>query len=475
MVRFETGYPGTQQHPQETKSLMTINCGAKMTGEARIATPVSLHSNSPSARSELGLERTALERTASEDPPGIVSRCSNDEDDPKGEYGSDCDYDKNPTVLYKLLETSSWDKAMERCQTHPVEASVWVVRRNKDNNNTRWKILPLHAAIIFRSPTNVLKVLLEKYPASASLTDDQGMLPLHLAFRHKHDDETLLEHLLIQHPKAVTSRDNRDRVPLELGKDGHFSAKFMSLYANTVVTASTTSIGARESFVSQQIHEYETQLSNAHFAREEEVSTVKKLYEERISMLKQQHQVEMDRLSLESETAKQRLQVELRKAAPISPAMQSSEIFNKLKDQNQNLQTELNHTRSEYEIMETVCKGLRVQNSELVQQVGAIGDDFQQLQGLLQQQHEDLEAAQAMRAQLLRTLMQQDNEDRSSRLHGGEEITELGEQIRAKLQKVCSRTQSRRQQQSTPIQVRILDTPNKQADDISAITEHSNY
>mmetsp|Transcript_6131 Transcript_6131/g.15325 ORF Transcript_6131/g.15325 Transcript_6131/m.15325 type:complete len:286 (+) Transcript_6131:833-1690(+) len=40
-----------------------------------------------------------------------------------------CDYDQSVTALYEMLESSRWDDALRRCQTHPVECHTWIVRR----------------------------------------------------------------------------------------------------------------------------------------------------------------------------------------------------------------------------------------------------------------------------------------------------------------------------------------------------------
>jgi Ankyrin repeats (many copies) len=148
-----------------------------------------------------------------------------------------CDYDTSATQLYELLESSNWEEARTRCRTHPQEVRTWIVRKDK-SLKVRWRLLPLHAAIIFQCPNFIVAALLDKYPAAISSVDDQGMLPLHLAFRHKHEDEDLLELLLIHYPKAVLVKDKRDRVPLEHGRDCKFSAKFTRLYADALIAGS---------------------------------------------------------------------------------------------------------------------------------------------------------------------------------------------------------------------------------------------
>ena len=69
-----------------------------------------------------------------------------------------------------------------------------------------------------------------------------------------------------------------------------------------------------------------------------------------------------------------------------------------------------------------------------------MADDLLQLQALVATQQEELEAAQAMRAQLLRTLTQQDQDEKTNRAAGSNQITTLGERIRSKLHEVMSKT-----------------------------------
>ena len=154
-----------------------------------------------------------------------------------------CDYDKDATRLYLLLETSEWDMAIESCNTHPNEVKTWIVRHDKSSPSVkRWNLLPLHAAVMFLSPISVVTALLDKYSVAASKCDGQGMLPLHLACHHKKADEPLLELLLLQYPKAVHAADCRDRIPLEYGREDIFSAKLMRLDADSAVASATTSM-----------------------------------------------------------------------------------------------------------------------------------------------------------------------------------------------------------------------------------------
>eukprot|EP00978_Attheya_sp_CCMP212_P019577 scaffold55090_cov53-Attheya_sp.AAC.1 len=148
------------------------------------------------------------------------------------------------TELYHLLEESEWEAAGQRCQSHPEEAEHWLVRWGDDEqDDLRWKLLPLHAAIIFQCPVpDLIVTLCDTFRDACREPDDQGMLPLHLAFRNlriptqygtaaavaaanneDNDDgveERIICILLDACPEAMFVKDNRNRIPLiHAGKD----------------------------------------------------------------------------------------------------------------------------------------------------------------------------------------------------------------------------------------------------------------
>lgn len=56
------------------------------------------------------------------------------------------------------------------------------------------------------------------------------MLPLHLAFRHKLDED-LLQQLLEAYPNGLNQKDNRGRTPIDHSNDVSFSGRFVQVYA----------------------------------------------------------------------------------------------------------------------------------------------------------------------------------------------------------------------------------------------------
>lgn len=132
----------------------------------------------------------------------------------------ECDYDVNPTTLYKAIEGKKWSRIEELFIKEPQmaqqQAATWVTRK-ETNGNLRWRLLPIHAAVIFQSPAPIVAKLLQECPTAARAKDDQGMLPLHLAFRTKCTDWEAIEELISSYPQSIFVKDRKGRSPLECG------------------------------------------------------------------------------------------------------------------------------------------------------------------------------------------------------------------------------------------------------------------
>jgi len=125
------------------------------------------------------------------------------------------DYDEGPTELYRRIEAKQWDAAMQRLETHPFEAKTWVSRKEHSSEKTRWRLLPIHATCIFRSPLALIEGLIEVYRDGPQMKDDQGMLPIHLACRNGASKGVVLT-LLKAFPDSHGVKDRKGRTPLDL-------------------------------------------------------------------------------------------------------------------------------------------------------------------------------------------------------------------------------------------------------------------
>jgi hypothetical protein len=126
------------------------------------------------------------------------------------------DFDEDPTDLYVMIQKKAWKETVERAQETPEEARIWVSRKEKDGR-LRWRLLPIHAAIIFKAPEDVVEALLAAYPKGAQSKDDQGMLALHLAFRNG-STEGVVNLLLVAYPQSIDVKDRKGRIPLLLAQ-----------------------------------------------------------------------------------------------------------------------------------------------------------------------------------------------------------------------------------------------------------------
>jgi hypothetical protein len=414
-------------------------------------------------------ERSTQNISSTRDPP------PRDHLDEAGE--SLCDYDTSATMLYELLESSCWEKARSRCRSHPTEVRTWIVRKDK-SLRVRWKLLPLHAAIIFQSPNFVVSALLERYPGAASRKDDQGMLPLHLAFRHKQEDEDLLELLLVQYPKAVMIKDRRDRVPLEHGRECKFSAKLMRLYADATVAGSRAMAKCEDSRTTQTSlitsvsgsqrarmeaenearldvlrveHENEIKhLRDAHHnelktmgeEHQGEIKALKTVSEDRIQILREHHTVALRQLKHGADNEKRTLvdqhneEIEEFKELLSREAGKDREDMVSMEQEVVRLRVEMEDVGMESERIAAQYERLQTHTDELKEVLESITNDQSSIEEMAAQQQDELDLARTMRKQLVQTLMQQeDDEGQNDRLRGTK-IVELAQLTRDSIAKV---------------------------------------
>jgi hypothetical protein len=130
---------------------------------------------------------------------------------------NELDFDANPTELFLSLQRKDWESALVRSKNAPEEACIWISRKEDDGESIRWRLLPIHAAIIFGAPAHVTEAVLECFTLGARARDDQGMLPLHLVFRQGGQQE-IVHMLLRTFPDAVEVQNSKGRTPMDLAK-----------------------------------------------------------------------------------------------------------------------------------------------------------------------------------------------------------------------------------------------------------------
>eukprot|EP00539_Tryblionella_compressa_P002223 CAMPEP_0178744468 /NCGR_PEP_ID=MMETSP0744-20121128/6788_1 /TAXON_ID=913974 /ORGANISM="Nitzschia punctata, Strain CCMP561" /LENGTH=753 /DNA_ID=CAMNT_0020397607 /DNA_START=81 /DNA_END=2342 /DNA_ORIENTATION=+ len=229
----------------------------------------------------------------------IAASVDHGEQPEKNDEPEERDFDKNPTILYALVQKKIWNEAAERAMTNPEEAGIWVSRREKDGR-VRWRLLPLHAAIVFKAPEDVIKSLLNAYPKGAETRDDQGMLPLHLAFRNA-ATEAVVKLLLLAYPYSVEVPDRKGRLPLTLAQaapEPHRDVFIKALEKGPSHYAMAATEATREKIVAEQEAIFEARLAQTRQFHDYEVSELKAEFEKK-------EQEALDKIAeLESELAK---------------------------------------------------------------------------------------------------------------------------------------------------------------------------
>lgn len=338
-----------------------------------------------------------------------------------------CDYDRSVTQLYEMIESSQWKNACARCHTHPEEVYTWVVRSDA-NGNIRWKLLPLHAAVIFKAPLSLIEDLLRTHPVGAAQRDDQGILPLHLAFRHK-TNEAVIEKLLHQYPSGVFMKDYRQRFPLDHGKDMQFSAKLMGLYAETFTKCQQVETTVATTNDAQITATYENR-----------ITALKDAYEARIVALQKDHQKSHETLKTQAEKDLQRnREKHVDELVELKGQLARQNVAGKrsleLENQIQGLSSSLADATSELMPLRKVVKDQKEQKENLVEEMHQILKEQKALHNRCNKQQEQIDQAQKLREQLLRTLVQKEN---GKTLQVSKEMCQLSENNIARTEKLLN-------------------------------------
>ena len=226
MERTKTRSPGLESIPEaltERSDTEERDAGDAGVGETmKIATPQNTTVDTDNARCGIDtaetVERPGMSDAAPETlrapspPPKIVSSS-------KVIQTNEQDYNKDPTELYLMLQRKEWQQAVELVEQNAQQAATWVSRK-ESNGELLWRLLPIHAAVIFSAPESVVEALLNAFPDGAQHKEDQGMLPLHLAFRMG-TKESIVSLLLNAFPDSVNVTDRKGRTALELAESSN--------------------------------------------------------------------------------------------------------------------------------------------------------------------------------------------------------------------------------------------------------------
>ncbi len=141
------------------------------------------------------------------------------------------DYDTAPTDLFQALEARQFDYANEMFlqvyKQFNKDCKTWVIARGLNQNaQLRFRALPLHAALVFGAPAELVMKILNAYPNATRGRDVKGRLPVHLAFEHNAIEEVVASIIEI-FPRGFFATDKKDKSPLDYvnGNMKHASLK----------------------------------------------------------------------------------------------------------------------------------------------------------------------------------------------------------------------------------------------------------
>jgi hypothetical protein len=361
-------------------------------------------------------------------------------------------------------------------------------------------------AVIFQSPTFVVSALVDQYPAAVSRRDDQGMLPLHLAFRYKEDNEDLLELLLNQYPKGVMMKDKRDRIPLEHGRGSKFSAKLLRTYAEANVSGSralTMTSSSESHNLKRHDMEGAARVNEVVAEYEKRTRTLKGMYEERLKILQDQSKAAVNQVRIATDEEKRKLvnchveEMEAMRDMLNSHAGNDVGVISDLESEISQLRASLMGAKAERDAANLHAVDMKSYADDLVLQMKQLLRDQDALQLMVSQQQLELEKTHTRREQLIQNLLRQEQDERPTRSRRAIEIKQLLESGRSNMENLLareplprlspvklpttpySRARAGSADKGSPQQKYYTAgnplTPAPLKDDISAITENSHF
>jgi len=153
---------------------------------------------------------------------------------------TECDYDKNPTDLFQALEAREFDYAFEMYeQTNEQftkDCKTWVIAKGvQKGQQLRFRALPLHAAIVFDAPDELIIKILRAYPKASRGRDVKGRLPIHLAYEHQ-SSEQVIALIIDAFPKGFFAKDKKEMTPLD-HINGNTTRAYLARYIPQIIAA----------------------------------------------------------------------------------------------------------------------------------------------------------------------------------------------------------------------------------------------
>jgi hypothetical protein len=355
---------------------------------------------------------------------GIPHSTSNTVSPPRTSSLLECDYDVNPTELYQAIEAKQWDycRSFFRKTSAVVsrECQTWVVRK-EPNGKLRWRLLPLHAAIIFQSPLDVIEKLVGEYPTAAQCKDDQGMLPLHLAFRNE-TSWSVLEELLTAHPNAIFVKDRKGRTPLQCCPSGSHHSMSKSASGDSLNNCNSKAAGVLDLYSQIAVSS----------ERQRALAESRAVLEARVGALQESHAGTLTSLRDDWEQQSKALNAELtRKSEELIIAQLEAQEAKAMLAQKNTTQVELT------EKLQQVTLALNVAHEKRSQLEAAERIKWQQRRSIWQESHQEMfvliQSLLEQQGQLLAQLHDADVKRQSVEVEWQKGLVETLQQLEQKL------------------------------------------
>jgi hypothetical protein len=221
------------------------------------------------------------------------------------------DYDKNPTDLFQALEAREFLYANSMFKQSSLQftkdCKTWVVARGQQQNQLRFRALPLHAALVFGAPDELVMKILNAYPLATRGRDVKGRLPIHLAMEHNASEEVAA--LIIEaFPKGMFAIDKKKMAPLDY-INGNMGRVHMKKYLPLIIAAKVEGERAKwEIELAKTLEELKVSLkSDTEFMKpivEAVTEDVENTYAGKLSLVENNYQkeIELMRKKYDSET-----------------------------------------------------------------------------------------------------------------------------------------------------------------------------
>lgn len=130
--------------------------------------------------------------------------------------------------LYNMIKKAEWSKVKAHITENSESCRKWMMKLH-GNAEVAWRLLPLHVAIIYGAPEQVVKELLMIYRDGAKVRDDAGLLPLHLALKLG-SGVGVVALLILAFRDSVFVRDNKGKLPIDIARSSSFNHKYGYLF-----------------------------------------------------------------------------------------------------------------------------------------------------------------------------------------------------------------------------------------------------